>query len=186
MTISLLIPLCGPLQVACPECKKTACLDCGCAWHTGFSCDEYKVSLDRYLKDLLLISFNLQSRPLFIRDKEDELAMDLATSRNWRRCPKKGCGHTIELGEGCNHITCICGKEFCYLCLHDWITEKDARGNITFQYCARKDKGGPKCPLYTAESIQGRHVQGFRQQRHSMAWIGDGEKLHPEHWTIFV
>jgi hypothetical protein len=31
-------------QVACPECRKTACIDCNCAWHTGFSCDEYKVS----------------------------------------------------------------------------------------------------------------------------------------------
>lgn len=118
----------------------------------------------------------VQDRPLFIRDKEDELVMEMAKERHWRKCPKKGCGHTIELSSGCNHITCVCGKDFCYLCSADWAVEKDAMGNITNQYCSRKSKGGPKCPLYTEESIMGNHGQGFRQRRHTMDWIRLGER----------
>ncbi|KAL3835509.1 hypothetical protein ACJIZ3_010245 [Penstemon smallii] len=37
---------------------------------------------------------------------------------NARRCPK--CKRPIEKGEGCCHIKCPCGFEFCWLCLGPW------------------------------------------------------------------
>ncbi|KAF2107283.1 hypothetical protein BDV96DRAFT_693520 [Lophiotrema nucula] len=30
------------------------------------------------------------------------------------------CGSTVELSEACNHISCECGSEFCYICGKEW------------------------------------------------------------------
>jgi len=38
--------------------------------------------------------------------------------KNWKRCPT--CQVFIERTEGCNHMTCRCGHNFCYVCLADW------------------------------------------------------------------
>ena len=33
-------------------------------------------------------------------------------------CPY--CGKAVVLGEGCNHITCHCGNQWCFICLRPW------------------------------------------------------------------
>ncbi|KAK7404011.1 hypothetical protein QQX98_010182 [Neonectria punicea] len=33
-------------------------------------------------------------------------------------CP--GCGRMVSLRDGCNHMRCACGTEFCYICGGDW------------------------------------------------------------------
>jgi hypothetical protein len=38
--------------------------------------------------------------------------------REWKRCPN--CRMFIQKDGGCNHITCECGHEFCFVCLADW------------------------------------------------------------------
>ncbi|KAF5966225.1 hypothetical protein FBULB1_11771 [Fusarium bulbicola] len=35
-------------------------------------------------------------------------------------CP--GCGRMIELSEACNHMTCVCGQGFCFICGEIWRT----------------------------------------------------------------
>ncbi|KAJ5455578.1 uncharacterized protein N7458_003842 [Penicillium daleae] len=45
--------------------------------------------------------------------------LELAVKQKWQKCP---CGHVIELNIGCNHITCRCGREFCYVCGKQWKT----------------------------------------------------------------
>ncbi|KAH6664102.1 hypothetical protein B0J14DRAFT_570051 [Halenospora varia] len=35
-----------------------------------------------------------------------------------KMCPK--CGQALERFDGCNHFTCVCGQEFCFLCLRKW------------------------------------------------------------------
>ncbi|KAI9686337.1 MAG: hypothetical protein M1822_003682 [Bathelium mastoideum] len=43
----------------------------------------------------------------------------LANDRGWRRCP--GCGEMVERDYGCNHMTCRCGSQWCYVCAaQDW------------------------------------------------------------------
>ena len=43
---------------------------------------------------------------------------------NTKACPK--CGKYVEKNSGCNHIVCLCGQAFCWLCggatgrRHDW------------------------------------------------------------------
>lgn len=48
---------------------------------------------------------------------------DLWTKINTKKCP--GCKKNIEKNMGCMHMTCPCGKQFCWLCLKDWLTHKN-------------------------------------------------------------
>ncbi|KAH9944551.1 uncharacterized protein BXZ73DRAFT_39160 [Epithele typhae] len=50
----------------------------------------------------------------------DEAVLALAGEAGWKRCP--GCGHVVELTHGCNHMTCRCRYEFCYVCEARWKT----------------------------------------------------------------
>lgn len=38
----------------------------------------------------------------------------LAKSNRWKQCP--GCKNLVERTEGCDHMACQCGTEFCYKC----------------------------------------------------------------------
>ena len=44
----------------------------------------------------------------------------LTICEEWQTCP--GCNAVVELNQGCNHITCQCKTEFCYLCAAPWKT----------------------------------------------------------------
>ncbi|KAJ6036593.1 hypothetical protein N7540_000872 [Penicillium herquei] len=46
--------------------------------------------------------------------------LDMAEERRWQRCA--GCRRMVELAQGCNHITCVCGYDFCYVCGLIWKT----------------------------------------------------------------
>ncbi|VDK29685.1 unnamed protein product, partial [Anisakis simplex] len=35
-----------------------------------------------------------------------------------KRCPF--CGTFCERSDGCNHMTCVCGESFCYVCGEKW------------------------------------------------------------------
>lgn len=37
---------------------------------------------------------------------------------HYRQCSK--CKNVIEKSSGCNHMTCKCGYQFCYLCGYKW------------------------------------------------------------------
>ncbi|KAF3047992.1 hypothetical protein E8E12_005103 [Didymella heteroderae] len=41
-----------------------------------------------------------------------------AAEKGFQECPT--CASTVELKEACNHITCECGAEFCYICGESW------------------------------------------------------------------
>ncbi|KAK3995554.1 hypothetical protein QBC44DRAFT_19021 [Cladorrhinum sp. PSN332] len=44
--------------------------------------------------------------------------VELAGQMGWQKC--KPCGRFIELDTGCNHMTCPCGAQFCYVCGETW------------------------------------------------------------------
>lgn len=48
----------------------------------------------------------------------EESVAHLAQEQQWQRCPD--CHHLVELNQGCFHITCVCGSQFCYLCAAPW------------------------------------------------------------------
>eukprot|EP00268_Persea_americana_P039431 TRINITY_DN3900_c0_g1_i1.p1 TRINITY_DN3900_c0_g1~~TRINITY_DN3900_c0_g1_i1.p1 ORF type:complete len:623 (-),score=109.22 TRINITY_DN3900_c0_g1_i1:193-1926(-) len=87
----------------CAKCDGLFCINCKVPWHGNLSCNDYK-------------RFNPNTRA------EDAKLKSLARQQLWRQCMK--CNHMIELAEGCYHMTCRCGNEFCYTCGAEWINKK--------------------------------------------------------------
>ncbi|KAK8349755.1 hypothetical protein V6Z11_A06G166200 [Gossypium hirsutum] len=82
--------------VECPACRRFICVECGVPWRSSTSCEEY------------------QNLPLEERDAADITLHLLAQNK---RCkPFQRCTRMIELTQGCYHMTCRCGHEFCYSC----------------------------------------------------------------------
>ncbi|KXS97151.1 hypothetical protein AC578_3072, partial [Pseudocercospora eumusae] len=72
----------------CPACEKLTCLICKGATHEG-DCPEQEAL---------------------------KATERLASENGWRRCAS--CQRLIEKISGCNHITCVCKAEWCYVCGH--------------------------------------------------------------------
>ncbi|KAK9158219.1 hypothetical protein Scep_004793 [Stephania cephalantha] len=85
----------------CVKCHGLFCINCKVPWHSNMNCNEYKRSNPR---------------------AEDAKLKSLASQKLWRQCLK--CNHMIELAEGCYHMTCRCGYEFCYTCGAEWKSKK--------------------------------------------------------------
>ncbi|EMD00127.1 hypothetical protein BAUCODRAFT_119717 [Baudoinia panamericana UAMH 10762] len=81
-----------PISGTCPACTTTRCISCEEAPHEG-TCEE---------------------------KKESQEVHELAEKEGWRSCP--ACSALIELTIGCNHMTCRCSAQFCYICRLRWKT----------------------------------------------------------------
>ncbi|KAL2620015.1 hypothetical protein R1flu_000220 [Riccia fluitans] len=92
--------------VECLSCHRLFCLECQVPWHSNLTCEEYECFSDDEKSDLLLIR-------------------GLAKDNNWQRC---ACGHLVERNQGCNHMKCRCGKEFCYICGDAWSHHHTCQG----------------------------------------------------------
>ncbi|CAD6500646.1 BgTH12-06355 [Blumeria graminis f. sp. triticale] len=79
-------------KAECKKCGTTTCIICKGASHIG-DCPS---------------------------DKSLNLLLELAEERGWQRC--YNCRRVVELEIGCNHMTCPCGSEFCYVCAERWKT----------------------------------------------------------------
>ncbi|CAI9267632.1 unnamed protein product [Lactuca saligna] len=80
----------------CPNCHRLFCAQCKVAWHSEMDCNEFQ-------------SLNEDER-----NPEDIMLMQLAKSKEWRRCPS--CNIIVEKQDGCHRISCRCGNHFCYGC----------------------------------------------------------------------
>lgn len=87
----------GQSYYSCQICRKEYCLKCKVAYHTGFTCEAY-------IKDLI--------------DKKtqvhDDQFLKFAKGMNYKQCPQ--CRFWVEKSAGCNHMTCRCTYQFCYVC----------------------------------------------------------------------
>ena len=77
----------------CPRCKTLVCALCNCKWHSSRECP---------------------------KDEETKRFAEMAKAEGWQRC--YNCSATVELKEGCNHMTCRCTAEFCMICGAQWRT----------------------------------------------------------------
>jgi hypothetical protein len=50
--------------------------------------------------------------------KQDDAYKQMVSYFGWKLCPK--CGIGVERIDGCTHMTCPCGHEFCYQCCADF------------------------------------------------------------------
>ncbi|XP_006364589.1 probable E3 ubiquitin-protein ligase RNF217 [Solanum tuberosum] len=86
------------IECVCPVCHRLLCAACGVPWHTGFDCDKFQNDE---------------------KNREDDLKVEeLASSSKWMKCPH--CKHIVQKADGCIHITCRCGSQFCYICGETW------------------------------------------------------------------
>ena len=77
----------------CGRCKTKVCCTCNGKWHTGRECP---------------------------KDPATQEFIKIAKEEGWQRC--FNCKATVELKEGCNHMTCRCRAEFCMICGLKWKT----------------------------------------------------------------
>eukprot|EP01105_Mastigella_eilhardi_P004254 TRINITY_DN15668_c0_g2_i1.p2 TRINITY_DN15668_c0_g2~~TRINITY_DN15668_c0_g2_i1.p2 ORF type:complete len:155 (+),score=22.54 TRINITY_DN15668_c0_g2_i1:68-532(+) len=80
-------------------------------------------------------------------DEEVVHDMELASQERglvWQRCPR--CGVVVFLNHGCNHVSCLCGMQFCFVCAVSW------------KACT--------CPTWTLENIvyEKEHTVNARQR----------------------
>ncbi|KAK8192690.1 hypothetical protein M8818_007862 [Zalaria obscura] len=77
----------------CSKCRTKVCALCNGKWHTRRECP---------------------------KDEETKKFAEIAKEKGWQKC--FNCKATVELKEGCNHMTCRCTAEFCMLCGSQWKT----------------------------------------------------------------
>ncbi|KAI9317479.1 hypothetical protein BX666DRAFT_1626580 [Dichotomocladium elegans] len=83
---------------ACYACQRDICLDCELPAHNdGGKCSKQRQG-----------GWRRQTPETF-----SEL-YQVAQREGWARCPH--CMHVVIKAEGCNLISCLCGKNFCYRC----------------------------------------------------------------------
>ncbi|CAG8951125.1 hypothetical protein HYFRA_00006523 [Hymenoscyphus fraxineus] len=80
-------------DATCQKCHTITCIMCKEGNHWGVECTE-----DHALNRVL----------------------EIGREEGWKRC--ENCHNMIDLSQGCFHITCVCGHEFCYLCGARWKT----------------------------------------------------------------
>ncbi|KAL0933090.1 ibr domain-containing protein [Colletotrichum truncatum] len=75
----------------CKACGIDVCCSCKGKWHSSRACPD---------------------------DEDTTRFLEQAKEAGWQRCYK--CSHMVELEEGCNHMTCRCGAQFCMICGVKW------------------------------------------------------------------
>ncbi|GMT24564.1 hypothetical protein PFISCL1PPCAC_15861, partial [Pristionchus fissidentatus] len=106
--------------ISCPECKKlhftarslhiscscgsSLCSHCSSVNHFPLGCDAFE-QYNTYMKKNDFVS-------VFSTSSETPIISDLV------KCPK--CCALMQKSEGCNHMRCKCGSEFCYQCGKGW------------------------------------------------------------------
>lgn len=81
----------GRKYAKCSHCDTKICCTCHGKWHESRKCP---------------------------RDEETRQILHQAKEEGWQRCFK--CRTPVELKEGCNHMKCRCGAEFCMMCGAKW------------------------------------------------------------------
>ncbi|KMZ74084.1 putative ATP-dependent RNA helicase [Zostera marina] len=82
----------------CEACLVETCSKCHLEYHPFITCELYKEYKEE--PDLSLIDW--------MKGKEEHV----------KKCPS--CNFTIEKIDGCNHISCKCGKHICWVCLESF------------------------------------------------------------------
>ncbi|OAA65433.1 ring finger protein [Niveomyces insectorum RCEF 264] len=85
----------------CHACRAAYCINHNVPWHSGETCAQYDVRTKQ-------------------RRREEQRKSDQWVQKHAKECPQ--CHKMVHKYEGCNHITCLCGHEWCYLCFAPFVT----------------------------------------------------------------
>ena len=104
----------------CPGCSNLTCMVCTQAFaHAQFVCTHECQGFES------------------IKEKDEAAFATLERGKAWQFCPNKRCHRRIELSEACNHMSCPCGSEFCFVCGKEVEEDED-----------HWERGGDGCPRY--------------------------------------
>jgi hypothetical protein len=115
-----------------------------------------------------------QALPPELRSVEDAAMLRMAKDKNWKPCPGPGCGHLVERSEGCNHMHCRCGCDFCYQCGTAYAdnapTANNAHGTPgcacpLFPVPEEDEAGGAAAAVARARPVRLRQLRGLRPWR---------------------
>ncbi|KAI1453463.1 hypothetical protein F4805DRAFT_366308 [Annulohypoxylon moriforme] len=98
----------GCEKAKCHECRHSLCVRHHVPWHKNETCEEYEKRTRKQRKN----------------DKASEKHVKEIT----KPCP--GCNRNVHKYTGCDHVTCICGHEWCWLCFGTYY-----RDNQEFLQC---------------------------------------------------
>ncbi|KAI0882826.1 uncharacterized protein GGS22DRAFT_180925 [Annulohypoxylon maeteangense] len=86
----------------CDACKHSICVRHNVPWHRGETCEDYERRTRKQRKN----------------DKASEKHVKEIT----KPCP--GCNRNVHKYTGCDHVTCICGHEWCWLCFGQYYRDE--------------------------------------------------------------
>ncbi|KAK0633068.1 hypothetical protein B0T14DRAFT_415664 [Immersiella caudata] len=115
----------------CKACSARHCIRHNVPWHKGETCDDY----DRRNK----------------QRKKDDKASEQMIKKTSKKCPE--CKKDVHKFTGCNHITCVCGHEWCYICFAPF-----QRNEHGFLFCRHKTECTERDPFI--DLIDPAHAQG--------------------------
>ncbi|KAN0117925.1 hypothetical protein V8E51_003902 [Hyaloscypha variabilis] len=92
----------------CIDCGNRFCTRHNVDWHEGETCLQYENRIN--------VQSRAPERPSVQRGEDQETRELLA--RISKPCPK--CKRPIQKNAGCDHMKCICGHQFCWLCFGSW------------------------------------------------------------------
>jgi hypothetical protein len=121
------------LQWTCFTCGTLACASCCAPWHNNETCEQYTKRTALNIEETQIVEGGFR-RPIV-------------------RCPS--CKITIQKEEGCDHMKCRCGAEFCYGCRAYYLSAQTERwqGLLAVQHeqtCSR-----------FKNSLQGHVIEGL-------------------------
>ncbi|KAK4177998.1 hypothetical protein QBC36DRAFT_369869, partial [Triangularia setosa] len=118
----------------CRKCRKRTCERCKAGFHIGEGGDCRELDLDTAEERAEVRRMEAmgvpvggtaregskkESRSRVEREKEMcAFTRGLMKERGWKRCPR--CKAGVEKVEGCSHMICVCGCEWCYRCWSVW------------------------------------------------------------------
>lgn len=111
---------CKPEMLRCHSCHARQCTVHDVPWHRGETCAAFDVRARQRLRD----------------DRKTRETV----SKMAKACP--GCLRDVNKHSGCNHITCLCGHEWCYLCSAPY-----ARDGMGLLRCRHQEQCPERDPL---------------------------------------
>ncbi|KAH9897246.1 hypothetical protein F4778DRAFT_250522 [Xylariomycetidae sp. FL2044] len=135
----------------CGRCDTRVCCECNNKWH-----DSRKCPTDEATKQIL----------------------QQAKEEGWQRC--FNCRAMVELKEGCNHMTCRCGSEFCMICGLKWKGCECPWFNYDAVEQDRLDHMEPPMPVMERDRLGGDVVSSPRGPR---IGTNPGPALHSRQMT---
>ncbi|KAI1268825.1 hypothetical protein F5Y18DRAFT_372656 [Xylariaceae sp. FL1019] len=103
----------GCSKARCDACSHSSCVHHDIPWHNGETCEQY----DKRTK----------------KQRRSDKLSEKHVQKTTKPCP--GCKKNVHKFSGCDHITCFCGHEWCWLCFSPY-----TRDHNLFLQCNHKEE----------------------------------------------